>query len=259
MPSPPQRIVSLVPSLTETVCDFGVGCRLVGVSRYCTLPEEPLLFVPRVGGTKNPDLERIAALSPDLVLLNGEENRDEDHEWFSARFPTERFTPHRIGDVINVLERLGSLLELREEAESMALHIRANVLRADVESIGLEGVRVFYPIWRQPWISINDDTYVHDMLTKAGAINVCANREARYPVVNEEQFETLDADVVLLPSEPFAFTRSHRRDLINNAAFGRGVPVLMVDGKNFCWHGSRTGRGLARVTDLLKPFRRQAG
>ncbi|MCA8941010.1 MAG: ABC transporter substrate-binding protein [Planctomycetes bacterium] len=256
--TPPQRIVSLVPSLTETICEFGVGCRLVGVSRYCSLPEEPLLFVPRVGGTKNPDLEKIASLEPDLVLLNGEENRDEDFEWISQRFPALRFTPRGVSEVVEVLETLGKRLGLDEESEAMQLEIKAQMLRSEVESVGLEGVRVFYPIWRQPWISINRDTYVHDVLERAGAINVCASRESRYPVVTEDHFALLAPDLVLLPSEPFAFTRAHRRSVVESEAFGRGVPVLLVDGKNFCWHGSRTGRGLGRVTDLLKPFRCRA-
>ena len=256
--NPPQRILSLVPSLTETVCEFGVGCRLVGVSRYCSLPEEPLLFVPRVGGTKNPDLEKVASLEPDLVLVNGEENREEDYEWLKSRFPTMQFTPRTIGDVVDVIGQLGKRLQLEEEAEAMQLEVKAQIVRADVESMGFEKVRVFYPIWRQPWISVNRDTYVHDILDRAGAVNVCANRESRYPVVTEEHFALLEPELVLLPSEPFAFTRAHRRTLVETAAFGRGVPVLLVDGKNFCWHGSRSGRGLGRVTDLLKPFRRRA-
>lgn len=255
MTGTPQRIVSLVPSLTETICDFGVGGRLVGVSRFCSLPEEPLLFVPRVGGTKNPDLERIAELEPDLVLLNGEENRDEDHEWLSERFPTLHTTPRGVADVVAVLRDLGERLNLAEEAESMTLRIQAESMRGEVEAVGLERVRVFYPIWRDPWISVNRDTYVHDLLTQAGAINVCASRESRYPVLTEEHFALLEPDLVLLPSEPFAFTRVHRRELVERATFGRGVPVLLVDGKNFCWHGSRTGFGLGRVIDLLKPFR----
>ncbi len=258
MSNPPQRIVSLVPSLTETVCEFGVGCRLVGISRYCSLPEEPLLFVPRVGGTKNPDLEKIASLDPDLVLLNGEENRDEDFDWLQSRFATKRFTPRKVDDVISVLDELSDALELEQEGEAIQLEIKAQMVRAEIESLGFDKVRVFYPIWRQPWISVNRDTYIHDILERAGAVNVCANRESRYPVVTEEHFALLEPDLVLLPSEPFAFTRSHRRNLVETEAFGRGVPVLLVDGKNFCWHGSRSGRGLGRATDLLKPFRRRS-
>jgi ABC-type Fe3+-hydroxamate transport system substrate-binding protein len=258
MSPPAQRIVSLVPSLTETICDFGVGCRLVGITRYCSMPEEPLRFVPRIGGTKNPDLEKIAALDPDLVLLNGEENRDEDWVWLSARLPVLRYTPKAVSDVLPVLDELGERLGLREESESLQLEIRAQLVRAEVEAMGLESVRVFYPIWKQPWISVNRDTYIHDVLARAGALNVCENRESRYPVVTEDHFRVLRPDLVLLPSEPFAFTRAHRRQLVESKVFGREVPVLLVDGKNFCWHGSRTGRGLGRVTDLLKPFRRRA-
>ena len=253
---PARRIVSLVPSLTETVCDLGVSCRLVAVSRFCTDPEDELRFVTRVGGTKNPDLEQIAALEPDLVLVNGEENRGEDIAWLRDRFEVLESMPRSVPEAAAVVRELGFRLGLPDETEALLLEIEAHLARAEVLSLGRDPVRVFYPIWRQPWIGVNRDTYVHDVLTRAGAVNVCATREARYPVVPISELSKLEPDLVLLPSEPFAFHEDHRTQLLRDRIFGRDVPILMVDGRAFCWHGSRSGRGLGAVSNLLRPFRR---
>jgi ABC-type Fe3+-hydroxamate transport system substrate-binding protein len=256
MPASVCKIVSLVPSLSETVCDLGAANLLIGVTRFCAEPRAVLRSVRRVGGTKNPDLALIAALGPDLVLVNREENRQEDIAWLRARFPLLESMPRSIPEAASVVRDLGVRLGLEDETESILLEIEAQLLRAEVVNLDREPVRVFYPIWKQPWISINRETYVHDLLRRAGAINVCADREARYPVLAEQDLPKLRPDLVLLPSEPFAFHDVHRTALLRDRPFGRDVPVLMVDGRNFCWHGSRSGRGLGAVANLLRPFRR---
>ena len=251
------RVVSLVPSLTETICDLGVSGRLVGISRYCLEPIEHLRFVTRVGGTKNPSLERIASLDPDLILVNSEENREEDIAWMKERFETFECMPKTVVEASDAVRDLGDRLGLDSEAHAILLEIEANLLRADVMSLDRGFVRVFYPIWKQPWIGVNRDTYISDVLTRAGAVNVCGQRESRYPVVPQQAVIDLRPDLVLLPSEPFAFSPEHRRQLLDKAVFGKNVPILMVDGKNFCWHGSRSGRGFGAVIDLLAPFRKR--
>lgn len=258
MAEPARRIVSLVPSLTETICDLGVSGRLVAVTRFCASPDDELRFVPRVGGTKNPDREKIASFEPDLVLVNSEENRREDIEWLDARFEVHQSMPESVPDATLVVKDLGRLLGVEDAAEAIALEIEVQLTNAEIENLDRQTVRVFYPIWKQPWIGVNRATYVHDVLSRAGAENVCANRESRYPVVAQADLPTLRPDVVLLPSEPFAFSREHRRQLVEERAFGRDVPIVMVDGRNFCWHGSRSGRGLASVSELLARFRRTA-
>jgi ABC-type Fe3+-hydroxamate transport system substrate-binding protein len=258
MPVPARRVVSLVPSLTETVCDLGVSCRLVGCTRYCVAPEDELMFVPRVGGTKNPDLKKITSLEPDLILVNGEENRREDIDWLRARFEILESLPTTVPEAAAVVKEVGRRLDVEQETEAFLLDIEAQIARAEVVGLCREPVRVFYPIWKQPWIGVNRATYVHDVLVRAGAVNVCASREARYPVVPQDELSELGADLVLLPSEPFAFNSRHREQLLKQRVFGDDVTVLMVDGKNFCWHGTRSGRGLGSVTNLLRPFRRVA-
>ena len=257
MPIPPRRIVSLVPSLSETVCCLGAGGRLVGVTRYCVEPEAELRSVARVGGTKNPALERIADLEPDLVLANEEENRPEHIDWLQDRFEVLVSTPRTVPEAADAVRQLGRRLMRAEEMQAVLLSIEAQMTRAQVEGMTLGSVKVFYAIWNQPWMSVNRDTYVHDVLERAGAVSVCADRPERYPVVQEAELAHLDADLILLPSEPYAFTDEDRTAVLRNKTFGSGVPVMLVDGRAYCWHGARTGVGLGQAVDLLKRFRRR--
>lgn len=251
------RVVSLVPSLTETIFDLGLGGRLVGVTRYCIEPVEGVRFITKVGGTKNPNLQLIEELEPDLVLVNAEENRPQDIAWLSERLPVYESMPRAVLEAADVLRTLGERLGATDSAEAMLLEIEAEITRAEVEGLGLDAVRVFYPIWKKPWMSANRDTYIHDVLTRAGALNVCNGYPHRYPTVELSDVAAQEVELVLLPSEPFVFQERHRDELVASKTFGPRCQVLLVDGKDFCWHGSRTGRALGRVVDLLQPYRKQ--
>lgn len=244
------RIASLVPSLTETVFDLGRGADLVCCTRYCTEPAEPLQSVPPVGGTKNPKLERLAELAPDVVLVNREENRHKDIEWLRERFDVLESQPRSLEDVAELLRQLGQRLDCMDEAECHILSLQAELTRIQVESIERGRLKVFYPIWKKPWMSINADTYIHTVLDTIGADNICAGLEDRYPVLADERMGGMHADLVLLPSEPFEFGVEHQSELLRGPWF-EGASVLLVDGKDFSWHGSRTPAALARLHDWL--------
>lgn len=196
----PQRIVSLVPSTTESVCAFGAQDRLVGCTRYCTHPEGGLGGVVRVGGTKNPDRERLLALAPDLVLGNAEENRPEDLEWLQQRVPVLVQTPRRIGEAVRGLAELAAALRTGE-ACAAAVARQVDAALCGVQR-GRIGPRVYYAIWRKPWMSVSADTFVHDVLAQAGATNVCAEDPARYPKVAPAIAVAREVECVLLASEP---------------------------------------------------------
>ncbi|MDP6928594.1 MAG: helical backbone metal receptor [Planctomycetota bacterium] len=249
--------MSLVPSLTETVCELAAGDRLVGVTRYCVEPEATLQGVPRVGGTKNPDREKIAALQPDIILANTEENRAEDIHWLKKHFLVMESAPTTVAEAAALVRDLGQILEAREEAEAILLLIEAQLARAEVESLDREAIRVFYPIWKKPWMTINGNTYIHDILERAGAVNVAADRPDRYPTIDPSEFRGLRVELVLLPDEPWVFDEQHRQELVACGWFD--APILLVDGKDFSWHGARTGPGLGRVTDLLVAHRLRGG
>ena len=250
----PRRIVSLVPSLTETLFALGAGDRLVGATRYCVEPAAALEFVPRVGGTKNPDRAKIAALAPDLVLVNDEENRAADIAWLRQRFGVFASMPRSILDVAGVLRELGARLDAGDEVEAMLLEIEAQRARAEVASLQRRRIRVFYAIWKKPWMAINRDTYIHDVLHSAGATNVTADHPERYPRLGDAELAALAPDLVLLPDEPWKFVAADLEDIGQRELFG-GAAAILVDGKDFCWHGSRTPHGLGRAIDTLAAYR----
>lgn len=251
----PQRLVSLVPSMTETVCRLGAADRLVGITRYCTHPAEQLHDIVRVGGTKNPVLERIALLAPDLVIGNSEENRGEDLAWLRARFPVLVHEPRTVIEASAAIHELGGVLDLTDAAQAMVLAIAAQVTRAEVALLERGATRVFYAIWKKPWMGANRSTFIHDVLRRAGAVNVCADADDRYPTVAPEAIAAAGVDLVLLPSEPWEFGDDDRREVIERELFGADVPVLLCDGRDFCWHGAHTAPGLGHALDLLLPFR----
>ncbi len=240
----PERIVSLVPSTTESVCAFGAASRLVGCTRYCTQPAT-LPGVLRIGGTKNPKLDAIAALEPDLVLANAEENRVEDIEWLRARMPVLVQTPCTVAEAAAALRELGHALGASEPAEASASALEAESLRPAV------GARrsAFYAIWPKPWMSVNGSTYIHDVLRLAGFDNVCAEDPARYPEVSVDSILASQPDVVLLPDEPWIFDAAQLQALRDGRTFGE-ARLLLCSGRDFCWHGVHAATGLARARSL---------
>jgi len=246
--SGPRRIVSLVPSTTESVCAFGARDRLVGCTRYCTHPERGLDGVVRLGGTKNPDRERLLALAPDLVLGNAEENRPEDLEWLQQRVPVLVQTPRRIAAAVQGLAELAAALRTGEAcAASVARQVEA-ALRAVRK--GVDGPRVYYAIWRKPWMSVSGDTFVHDVLAQAGATNVCAEDPARYPEVAPAIAVAREVERVLLASEPWAFDAAQQAELAQRGEFG-AARLVLCDGRDFCWHGVHMAIGLPRAFAML--------
>lgn len=253
----PERIVSLVPSLTETLFAIGAGPRVVAVTRYCEEPAADVARVPKVGGTKNPDLRAIADLAPDVVVMNAEENRREDFEALAAAglsvFVTE---PKTILDGIRSIAQLGELAG-RPEGAALAAEQERRVRATLAQVEGRRPVRYFCPIWRKPWMAFNSDTYAHDMLRAAGGVNVCGSDPGRYPTVTLDAIANAAPEVVLLPDEPYRFTEKDRSALEPLAATPalRADRVHFVDGKALSWYGPRIADGLERFADLFASAR----
>lgn len=233
------RVVSLVPSLTELVWALAPDA-LVGRTRFCTVPPE-VSRVPHMGGTKNPDVGRIAALKPDLVIANKEENRREDVEALRAAGIDVLLTdPNTVDEALAMMLEIGARLGNLELAEACVGEAR-EVLRQPP----LEPVRVFVPIWPEPLMGLGSATYGNDVLARAGAVNVLAGRE-RYPEVTREEVAILRPDVVLLPDEPFPFNHGHLR------TYQQVAPtVLRVPGEWLWWYGPRIGESIRQLRRLL--------
>jgi ABC-type Fe3+-hydroxamate transport system substrate-binding protein len=260
LPGLPRRIVSLVPSLTETLFVVGAGAAVVGVTRYCTEPVGAVAGLPKVGGTKNPDLAAIGELAPDLVIMNAEENRREDFEALAARglaiFVTE---PKTIADGVRMIARMGEISGCGAAGRALAAEQAARVDAIVSAGADRRAVRYFCPIWRKPWMAFNADTYAHDVLRVAGGENVCATETARYPTITLETIAACAPEVILLPDEPYAFGERdrHALALLADTPALRAGRVHFVDGKALSWYGPRIADGLMRFAAVFAGARAQ--
>jgi ABC-type Fe3+-hydroxamate transport system substrate-binding protein len=252
---PPRRVVSLIPSVTESLFDLNLGDRLVAVTDFCIYPEAGIAGLPRIGGPKNPNVQQIIALEPDLVIANQEENRRADVEALQAAgIPVWVTFPRTVSDAINLL---WNMMHVFDEA-SMVPRVRlieqtldwiVGISRAHEDN----PIRVFVPIWKEPLMTINADTYMHDLLRVCGGWNVFAAVEDRYPPVTWAAVVEAQPDVILLPSEPFAFTAADQTAFAElDVPAARQGRIHLVDGSYLSWHGTRLAQALNTLPALLE-------
>jgi ABC-type Fe3+-hydroxamate transport system substrate-binding protein len=238
----PRRIVSLVPSLTEALFALGLGERVVGVTDWCVHPAEGIARLPKIGGTKNPDVPAILALRPELVIANREENRRRDVERLEAAgiqvWVTHPRTVREGAELLGALAGLGAPAERRRAVQEP---IMAALKRAEQERFDTRP-RVVCPIWRDPWMVVGSDTYAHDLITLCGGENVFAGvvSEWRYPRVTLVEIETAAPDLVLLPDEPYAFGHRDSQQLAAlDMPAARAGRIHLIDGTLVSWYGPR--------------------
>lgn len=240
------RVVSLVPSITETLYELGVGGKLVGVTHFCVHPDEARLRATRVGGTKNPKIDLIRELKPDLVVANVEENRREDVEALEAAGVRVHATDVRdVAGAARFVREMGELFGRPREAEAMGLAIEAALDAAHAVAPD-PPLAVFCPIWKDPWMVFNRDTFADSVLRVAGAENVFAPWPERYDEVSERDIREGRATHCLLPSEPYAFAERHRAEVAERFGFAPSN-VALLDGEALTWWGARTASGLLEV------------
>ncbi|MCW2682388.1 MAG: transporter substrate-binding protein [Blastococcus sp.] len=229
----PRRVVSLVPSLTEAIAATDPSV-LVGVTDWCTHPAG--LAVPRVGGTKWPDLGRLLELRPDLVVANAEENREEDVAALrAAGIPVWVTAPATVDQALDCLDRLCAVLE----APGPAWLRRAHEVWADPPV--LPAVRAAVPIWRRPWMVLGRNTFAGDVLARLGVTNVFADSPDRYPRLPRDAPAAVEADLVVFPDEPYAFTADDGPE-----AWPHCRPAF-VSGRHLTWYGP----SLVEAPDVL--------
>jgi ABC-type Fe3+-hydroxamate transport system substrate-binding protein len=237
LPAPPRRVVSLVPSITETLFDLGAGGQVVGVTDFCIFP--PDLDRPRLGGTKNPRVDAIRALAPDLVHMNLEENLRRHGEAIEAFAPVFVSEPKSVADVIALIEELGTIHHCEDAARS-----EMNRLRDTVHALPDRSFTFACPIWKDPWMWCGGDTYVSSLITTAGGRNVLEEKQ-RYPAIAFQEVAALNPDVIFLPDEPYLFSESDARNISTSRVIGP------FPGHLFTWHGTRTIKGLEFLRDAL--------
>jgi len=226
----PQRVISLVPSLTEYLIDLGMAERLIGRTRFCIHPKDRVDAIPHFGGTKNPKIEAIRKAKPDLVILNKEENRREDVEAIAE------FAPILLTDILTIEQALSAMIDI---GEAVGLRAQAGEIVAEIRSAiprkeAYEPLRAAYLIWRRPWMAAGKNTYIDDMMKLFGLSNVID--ELRYPVLELEKLTALKPELILLSSEPYPFKEKHIAELEAACPTSK---VMLVDGEWFSWYGSR--------------------
>lgn len=253
LPAAPRRIVSLVPSLTEGLFALGLGDRVVGVTDYCVHPREPLRGVARIGGTKNPDCAAIAALAPDLVIANREENTQRAVRTLRGADLRVWVTyPRTVREGVEVMAEMARLGAPREVAAPEVERLRAALVRAEAARPS-HGTACFCPIWRDPWMAVGGETYAHDLLSLCGAANPFAGMgDRRYPKVDLAAVEAAGPEVILLPDEPYAFGPDDADELARlDVPAARNGRIHLVDGTWVTWYGPRIALALEHLPALL--------
>jgi ABC-type Fe3+-hydroxamate transport system substrate-binding protein len=256
LPERPKRIVSLVPSVTETLATFGLGERIVGVTDWCTEPPDVVARAARVGHVVAPDVARVAALAPDLVVANAEENRRHAVEkLIAAGLPVYVSFPRTVDGAIEAMATLARITGAEEAAAPHLADARAALEEARRCAAGHAPVPFFCAVWKEPWMSAGDDTYLADLLNTCGGRNIFGGEDKRYPRVTLEDAARRTPTLVLLPTEPYSFGPEDRETV------ARAVPaaeVLLVDGTLLAWHGVRTAAGLRACARLFAGDRNAA-
>ncbi|MEE2925582.1 MAG: helical backbone metal receptor [bacterium] len=231
-----ERIVCLVPSLTELLVDLGLRSQIVGVTKYCIHPDN--LSVSRVSGTKNPNLTKIIDLQPTYLLCNREENRLEDINYLKSALPKCRMRITDVGsfeDSLSTIELIAEDLDVSTKANELIseLHqIMKNLIEVG-QKFSSKPIKVLYLIWKKPWMTIGTDTYIYSMLKSLNLVS-CID-DIRYPILEADDLFERDWDVLLLSSEPYPFKDSDCLELTSKTQ----RPVILVDGEHYSWYGSR--------------------
>ncbi len=230
MPHHPQRIVSLVPSQTELLYYLGLDAAVAGITKFCVHPAQWHASKTRIGGTKDINIPLIRSLQPELIIAGKEENVLEQVAHLWDEFPT---WISDVGDMQAAQEMITAVGAMTSKPKE-ALHL-AQEIRGAFKQVPAPAIKAAYLIWRKPYMTVGGDTYINDMMQRAGFKNVF-NQRLRYPEVSISDIRASGCKVVLLSSEPYPFKEKHRAELETALP---GITAMLVDGEMFSWYGSR--------------------
>lgn len=281
MDHPPERVISLVPSMTESLFDLGFGSSIVGITDYCIYPKGKLEQLPRVGGPKSPDVSKLAGLKPQIVFANQEENSPETiKSLLNLDIKVWVSFPQNVDESLDELRNILAIYHTDKPALQIVT-LQNAVDYARVASESQPRIKYFCPIWHDSlgetlwWMTFNRFTYAHDVLSLLGGENIFANRQRRYPLkadlgiiyhkgeeggdtryprVTAEEINKLAPDMILLPDDPFSFNQEHKQIILKELG---GTPAVknnrihFVDGSLITWHGTRLGKALQVLPQFL--------
>lgn len=246
----PKRIISLVPSQTELLADLGLDEEIVGITKFCVHPDSWFHEKQWVGGTKNIRMSTIKQLQPDLIIANKEENVQEQIEELAAEFPVWVSDINTLEDATKMIKCIGEITGQIAQATAINKSIRKGFAQL---SPFKEKLLTAYLIWKDPYMSVGGDTFIHDLLDKAGFQNIFAS-EKRYPQISLDMLEQAQCKLLLLSTEPYPFKQKHIAQLQKELP---NIKIMLVDGEMFSWYGSRLTKAPAYFQQLhnhLKAF-----
>ena len=243
---PARRIVSLVPSQTELLFDLGLNDEVVGITKFCIHPENWLKEKTIVGGTKNFHVDKIKALQPDLILANKEENTKELIEELALDFPVYISDVNTIENALQMISDVGILVGKDDKALQIVSVIKQ--ARRDLSNQFKRPASCYYFIWKEPWLTVGGDTFIHAMLEVAG-FDALSKHQLRYPELDINN-TTAQPDYLLLSSEPYPFKQADADYLQTKFPASK---IVFVDGTYFSWYGSRLTKAFSYLSDL--PFK----
>ncbi|MBC8032675.1 MAG: ABC transporter substrate-binding protein [Chitinophagaceae bacterium] len=246
----PQRIVSLVPSLTELLAHLGLADRVKGITKFCVHPDDWFRNKARIGGTKTIDIPKVLSLSPDLIIASKEENVKEQIDQLAATAPVWVTDVNNLEEACAMISDIGGITASRDKADRLVSDIKDR-FGALEQLVKLHGppLTCAYLIWKDPYMTVGADTFISDMLLRCGLINAFAASK-RYPEITLSDIKNLGCQLVLLSSEPYPF-REQQAQLIQNEL--PGSKVILVDGEMFSWYGSRLLAAPSYFKQLLYP------
>lgn len=229
----PKRIVSLVPSQTELLYDLGLDERVIGITKFCIYPKEWFRNKKRVGGTKNLNLDKIADLKPDLIIANKEENTQTQIEALQELYPVYTSDISNLEESLVMIKDVGVITDTKEKSIIITEKIQVEFDR--LANNEFKKYTTLYLIWKDPYMSINQNRFISDMMQRCGLSNIITS-DLNYPEITKNQINQLKPDLILLSSEPYPFKEKHLKELQNISPNSK---IMLVDGEYFSWYGSR--------------------
>ena len=236
----PQKIISCVPSITELLFYLIPSSHIIGRTKFCIHPKELVVNTPKIGGTKTLLLKKIRSLNPDLIIANKEENKKQQIEVLD--FPICVTDVSDIDSAIDMIRLLGNILSVEEKA----MHLVEKIETLNIQSFS-SFISCAYLIWKQPYMSIGSDTYIHSMLKSSGFKNIFED-QLRYPEITVSELNKRQPECIMLSSEPFPFKNKHILELQKLLAYD--PHIVLVDGEMLSWYGSKTSDGLKYAQQL---------
>jgi ABC-type Fe3+-hydroxamate transport system substrate-binding protein len=232
LPATPQRIISLVPSQTELLAYLGLQQEVIGITKFCIHPAAWFQQKTRIGGTKQLDIEKIHAVKPDFIIANKEENVKEQVEELARHYPVWISDVTDLESAYEMINAIGQLVNKVTKADQLISAIKTNF---NTLPLFINKPKAAYLIWRNPYMTVSGDTFIHHMLTKAGFENVYAN-DSRYPSITVKELTAKAPEVLFLSSEPYPFQQKHVTEL---KEYLPDTTIILADGEMFSWYGSR--------------------